>query len=208
VNAREALGRLKRLGVPVVRTADAAVLLEQSARAASMTLARLAEAGLARRIRHGLFWIDGEMDPYRLPEHLTAPFPSYVSLQTALHLRGLVEQVPAIIYAVSLGRTERVRTSAGSYSIHHVAPEVFGGFEELSSGVKLATGEKALFDLAYLSAGRSRRFAGVPELELPRGFDEREIARWVSRIPSERSRTLTRRRLEGLVTPGSGFRSG
>ena len=128
MNALEALARLRRLGVPVVRTADAAVLLEQSTRAASMTLTRLADAGLATRVRHGLFWIEGEVDPYQLPEHLTAPFPSYVSLQTALHLRGLVEQVPAVIYAVSLGRTERVRTSAsrarssaGRNSVPHAA---------------------------------------------------------------------------------------
>lgn len=200
MNAREALARLRRLGVPVVSTADAAAALEQSAFAASQTLSRLARAGLLHAVRHGTWWLDGPIDVYRLPEHLTAPLPSYVSLHTALHLRGLTEQIPEIVYAVSLARTQRIQTRAGAVSIHHVAPEVFGGFEETPTGVKLATAEKALFDFAYLSGGRSRLFTSLPELELPRGFRRAELARWLAKIPSERSRTLTARKLDELLS--------
>lgn len=150
-------------------------------------------------IRHGLWWLDGRVDPLRLPEYLTAPFPGYVSLHTALHRHGVIEQIPEVVYAVSLARTERIETSVGLFSIHHLAPEVFGGFEETASGVKLATVEKALFDFAYLSPGRSRLFTSLPELELPRGFDEKELARWVRKIPSERSRTLTTNKLDAFV---------
>lgn len=39
-------------------------------------------------------------------------------------------------------------TEVGTFSIHHVAPEIFGGFEETGRGAKLATPEKALFDFA------------------------------------------------------------
>jgi hypothetical protein len=51
--------------------------------------------------------------------------------------------------------------------------------------------EKALFDFAYLSSGRSRLFTSLPELDLPHGFRRKELARWVAKIPSERSRTLS-----------------
>lgn len=200
MNARDALARLRRLGVPVIETADAAAALGQSTAAASMTLSRLVESGLVSAVRHGTWWIDGPIDPYRLPEYLTAPLPSYVSLQTALHVHGLIEQIPEVIYVTSLARTQRVRTKAGAFSIHHVAPELFGGFEENASGVKLATAEKALFDVAYLSAGRSRLFTSLPELELPREFDRRELERWTARIPSERSRTITSRKLDEFLT--------
>jgi predicted transcriptional regulator of viral defense system len=199
VNAREALARLQRLGLPAVDTADAAAALGQSSFAASKTLSRLAAAGLVTSIRHGSWWIGSNVEPYRLPEFLTAPMPSYLSLQTALHLRGLVEQIPEVFYAVSLARTQRIVTSAGSFSIHHVVPEVFGGFEETSEGVKLATAEKALFDLAYLSGGRSRLFTGTPELELPAGFRWRELRRWVGRVASTRVRTLVVQRLQRLL---------
>jgi len=93
---------------------------------------------------------------------------------------------------VTLGRTRRITTRAGSFSLHHVAPEAFGGYEETERGVKLATAEKALFDFAYLSSGRSRLFTTLPELELPRGFRHSELRRWVRKIPSARSRSLTK----------------
>lgn len=200
MNAREALARLRRAGVPVVRTADAAALLEQSTFAASQTLSRLASSGLVSPVRHGMYWIEGHPDPLRLPEHLTAPLPSYVSLQTALFHRGAIEQIPEVTYAVSLARTQRIRTRVGVVSIHHVAPEVFGGFEETSSGVKLATVEKALFDMAYLSAGRSRIFTSLPELELPPRFRRSELARWVTKLPSQRARTRTEKKLGELLS--------
>jgi hypothetical protein len=199
VNAREAYATLRGLGVPVIRTSDAVTALGLALPAAAQTLAALAKSKLVTPVRQGLFWIDGSVDPDRLPEHLTAPLPSYLSLHTALHRRGLIEQIPEVLYAATLARTQRVDTQVGSFSFHHLAPEVFGGFEELLSGAKLATSEKALFDFAYLSAGRSRLFAALPELELPRKFRHAELKRWLAKIPSERSRTITRRKLDEFL---------
>ena len=54
----------------------------------------------------------------------------YLSLHTALHLRGLIEQIPEVVYAVSLDRTSRIVTPMATFSIHHLAPEVFGGYEQ------------------------------------------------------------------------------
>ncbi len=198
MNARDALARLRRLGVPAVRTAEAAVALGLSKSAATMALTRL--SGLVTPVRHGLWWIDGPIDPYRLPELLSAPFDSYLSLHTALHLRGLIEQIPEVFYGATQGRTQRTTTNSGTYSLHHLAPEVFGGFEETAAGLRLAIAEKALFDFAYLSAGRSRLFATLPELQLPRGFKESEARRWIRKIPSARSRTLTDTRLTAFLT--------
>lgn len=199
MNAADALAILRSLGVPAIDTADAAAALGIKTAAASQTLTRLARAGLLRRIRHGTWWLEDALDPLRLPEYLTAPLPAYVSLQTALHRRGLIEQIPEVVYAVSLARTQRVKATVGTFSIHHVAPEVFGGFEETERGAKLATAEKALFDFAYLSGGRSRLFTSLPELELPRGFQRKRLSRWLAKIPSERSRTLTSEKLDELL---------
>ena len=198
MNSRLAYATLRKLGVPVLETADAAAALHQSPAAATNTLTRLAEVGLVTQVRHGMWWMDGPIDPYRLPEYLTAPLPSYVSLHTALYLRGVIEQIPDVVYAASLARTQRVTTRAGTFSIHHIAPEVFGGYEETKNGVKLATAEKALFDFAYLSAGRSRLFTALPEVALPRGFRRAAFASWILRIPSQRSRTIAKRKLEAI----------
>jgi predicted transcriptional regulator of viral defense system len=196
VNAREAFARLRGLGVPVLRTADAAAALRLSPYAASKALSRLAESELVVQVRHGTWWIDGKPDPYRLVDFLTAPLPSYLSLQTALQLHGMVEQIPVVFYAVSLARTQTIRTGVGTFSLHHITPVLFGGFESTREGVKLATPEKAIFDLAYLSGGRSRLFTSAPEMELPRGFRWEEVERWVGRIRSARGRTLVLTRLE------------
>jgi predicted transcriptional regulator of viral defense system len=208
VNAPEALARLQRLKLPVVATADAAAAFGQSTYAASKTLSRLAKSGLVTAVRHGTWWIGASADPYRLPEYLTAPMPSYLSLQTALHLRGMVEQIPEVFYAISLARTQRIATRAGVFSVHHIAPELFGGFEETTGGVKLATAEKALFDLAYLSGGRSRLFTAVPELEIGPKFRWRELRRWVSRVSSPRARTLVQERLDRFMGQSPAGRAG
>ena len=198
MNAGHAYARLRQLGVPALRTSDAAAALGESAFAASKTLGRLAKAGLVARLRSGLFTLEPRLDPASLVEPLTAPFPSYVSLQSALYQHGMVEQIPAVTYVVSLGRGSRIRTSIGAFSIHRVVPELFGGFVE-TGHAKLALPEKALFDLAYLSSGRSRLFAGVPELELPARFRRAELRRWTARIASARIRTRVETRLEGWL---------
>ncbi len=199
MNAAHALAVLRRLGVPAIDTSDAAAALGLSTAAASQTLTRLGHVGLVTPVRHGTWWLEDAVDPLRLPEYLTAPLPSYVSLQTALHRRGLIEQIPEIVYVVSLGRTQRVKTKVGTFSMHHVAPEVFGGYDEPDRGGKLATAEKALFDFAYLSSGRSRLFTSLPELTLPRGFRRKELSRWLGKISSARSRTLTAHAIDALL---------
>jgi hypothetical protein len=76
---------------------------------------------------------------------------------------------------------------------------VFGGFEMTDKGIKLATAEKALFDFAHLSAGRSRLFTTLLDLELRRRFRKSELRHWLERIPSARSRTLTESRLAAFL---------
>lgn len=199
MNAAKAFGLLRALATPAFTTSDAAARLGLSVAAASKTLDRLRAAGLARFIRRGLWTVQETLEPLVLAEYLTAPHPAYVSLQTALHLHGMIEQIPAVIYVVSLARSHRIRTTLGTFSVHRVAPEFFGGFDVLRrSGAKVATPEKALLDVLYLSGGRSRLFAALPELELPRRLRLDRARAWIKKIPSARLRTLVSRRLDAL----------
>lgn len=200
--ATHALGRLQRLGKPAFTTQDAALHLRISVPAASRTLTRLAAAGLVLPIRRGLWSLDRQIDPLRLPEHLTAPFPSYVSLQSALYLHGMLSQIPQVIYVASLAPTRTIRTRLGVYSVHRLAPRFFGGFEEREGGVRLARPEKALLDALYLTPARSRLFARLPETAIPAAFDRGEALRWVRRIPKGPRRTLVQRRLEAVLATG------
>lgn len=196
MNARDALGRLRALRVPAVTTSDAAAVLGVTIEAASQTLRRLAASGLITPVRRALWALTDRPDPLTLVEYITAPYPGYISLQTALYRHGLIEQVPAMIYLVSLARSARVETGLGTYSVHHVCPELFGGFvRDPATGIKLAIPEKALFDFLYLSPTRGRLFAALPELTIPRGFRRSVANAWVARIPSVRLRSIVSRKL-------------
>ena len=199
MNASSALAHLRALRKPVVSTDDAAVVFRAERSAATHTLTRLATAGLLKRIRHGLWTTDVNLDPLLLPGYLTAPFPSYVSFQSALFLHGMISQIPNVIYVASLAHTRTVRTSLGTFSIHRLAPSFFGGYEiGQTSGVNLATPEKALLDTLYLAPARSRLFAHLPEVELPQRFDRDRIRHWVRRIPAGLRRKSVERRLDAL----------
>jgi predicted transcriptional regulator of viral defense system len=201
MNAAQAFARLRELGVPVLTTADAHALLGGTVAGATKMLTRLAKARLLTPVRRGLWSLVADIDPLALVEYLTSPAPSYVSLQTAMYRRGLIEQIPAVIYVVSLGKPQSIETHLGTYSIHRVAPVLFGGFEVKKGGIKLATAEKALVDFLYLSGSRSRQFAALPELELPADFAADEAERWMRRIPSSRLRTLVSSRWNAWVKP-------
>jgi predicted transcriptional regulator of viral defense system len=202
MNAASALAHLRGLGKRVVTTNDVTLALGVERSAATQTLKRLAAAGLVTKIRHGLWAIDPALDPLVLPEYLTAPLPSYVSFQSALYLRGMVSQVPEVIYVASLAQTRRVRTTLGAFSIHRLAPTFFGGYETLKeSGVRLATPEKALLDTLYLGPTRSRMFAHLPEIEIPKGFDRQKAQEWVARIPPGPRRASVDQRLDRLLKP-------
>jgi predicted transcriptional regulator of viral defense system len=200
MNAASALAHLRGLGKRVVTTNDVTLALGVERSAATHTLKRLAAEGLLKKIRHGLWAVDPVLDPLLLPEYLTAPLPSYVSFQSALYLRGMVSQVPEVIYVASLAQTRRVKTTLSAFSIHRLAPTFFGGYETLpESGVRLATPEKALIDTLYLGPTRSRMFAHLPEIEIPKGFDRRKAQEWIARIPVGPRRTSVEQRLDRLL---------
>jgi predicted transcriptional regulator of viral defense system len=199
--ATHVLGRLRRLGKPVLTTGDAALHLGMSLSAASRALARLERAGLVLRLRRGLWSFDDEIDPLILPEYLTAPFPAYVSFQSALHLHGMIQQIPQVVYVASLAPTRRLKTRVATFSVHRLAPRFFGGYETTSAGVRLARPEKALLDTLYLTPARSRLFAHLPEIEIPPGFDRKEARRWIARIAAGPRRRAVESRLDLLLHP-------
>jgi predicted transcriptional regulator of viral defense system len=127
--------RLLKTGQPLLQTSDAAAFLRINVAHASKLLGRLATAGLLAKLGRGKWGFKDRIDPFALPEYLTAPFPSYVSLQSALFHHGLISQIPSVLYAVSLARTKTYRTPAGTVSVHHLDPSFFFGYR---SGPKAA----------------------------------------------------------------------
>ena len=202
MSAAAGLASLRAMGRPLVTTRDAAVRLGCSTSAASHVLRRLADAGVVLAIRRGLWALELDVDPMQLAAWATAPYPSYVSLWSALHAHGMLAQIPRETHVVSVGRPQRIETALGILVVHRVMPEVFGGYE-ISNDVPLATPAKAIFDLAYLSASHGQRFRRLPELELGPGYRHQEAQLWVSKIKSARLRTMTRDRIH-VIEEGAG----
>ena len=189
---------MRRFGRPVMETREVASLCDVSISSASHLMRGLADAGVAHQLRRGFWVLDSAVESQVLAPYLTAPHPSYVSLWSALSAHDMIEQIPAQTFVASLGRTRRISTALGEFSIHHLAPEVFGGFRGDPSTGFLATPEKALFDIAYIRAPRGGRVF-FPEIELPQRFDDREMWRWVARIPNAKLRTVVERELRRTV---------
>ena len=193
--------RLLDMDVAVFHTSDASARLGISRSHASQLLSRLGEAGLLIHLSRGLWAFKDRIEPLALPQYLTNPFPSYVSLQTALYQHGLISQIPVVTYAVSIARTKRFATPLGTVSVHHVQPSFFFGYETAPKGnVKIATQEKALIDFLYLSPAKSKLFRSLPELELPKRFDIREARHMISLIRSRRRRKRVLRLFEDLIS--------
>ena len=99
---------------------------------------------------------------------------------------------------MTLGKPRRVSTPLGTISFHRLPPELFLGHEIEPDGSKIATAEKALFDTFYLAPARSRLFARLPELEIPREFRWQELHELAARVKFERRRVHIERRIEQL----------
>lgn len=191
---------LLKLNVDSVTTNDVCTKLNIEKSAASKSLRRLALSGYMIQLKRGLWCFKEKSDLFKIPQILTAPFPSYISLQTALYLHGMISQMSSIIYAVSIARTQKYVNALGTFSIHHIQPDIFRGYEQdIKTGINLATPEKALFDFCYLNPAKSHLFHALPELELPDNFRFAELNQFLQKIQSEKKRKITEHQIEQVL---------
>src|SRR5207302_8069909 len=82
------------------------------------------------------------------------PWPSYVSLYSALADYGVVEEIPHVIYAVSTHLPKKYTTPIGTFHIHQLDKRLVWGYgiKQFSYGsYPIAEPEKAFLDVVYLS---------------------------------------------------------
>ena len=199
MNQIEALQRLRALATPVVESRDIAALLQVSTSNATTILRRLAQQGMIAHLSRGRWLVNEKIDRLALPELISAPYPAYISLQSALFHHGLIEQIPSVVYAVTPARPRRLQTPLGTISFHRMPPALFEGFElSPRSDAKIATPEKALFDLFYLAPGRSRLFSNQPELTIPRRFQWQRLKEYATLVKSSARRAYIAERIGAL----------
>jgi predicted transcriptional regulator of viral defense system len=180
---------------PVFRTGFLAGGSE-SLPALRMQLSRWVKAGRLIQLAKGLYTL---AEPYR--KRTPHPFvlanaikkASYVSLQSALGYFGMIPEHVPTVTSVTTQRPARVETPLGRFLFRHIKKNWFKGYTQvdLGSGQKafIATPEKALLDLVYLTPGAaSHDFLAELRLQILESLDHEalvQLAR-MSRSPKLR----------------------
>lgn len=191
MNSLTAYSKIKKLNWPYFSTDDIAGYLGVSKVYAYKILKQLEFHELLVHLKRNVWYLLDDMNVLLLPELISSPSPAYVSLQTALHLHGIIEQIPSVIYAIVLSRAYTYHSPLGEISFHKIQPDLFTGYER-KSDVNIAIPEKALFDFFYLKCTKSKLFYSLPEIQLPDEFDITKLYNWAELIknPSRKSMVL------------------
>lgn len=189
---------------PVFTTADVMTRTGQRPANASRDLRSLQAHGVVTRVRRGLWAVPNHPDfsPYAVvPRLFEEPESGYVSLLSALNLHGMIDQIPNVVHIVTTSQRPALKTPVATYAFFRIEKALFGGCKPYgrTGSFDIATAEKAVFDTLYLSARKGRRFAFLPEVELPAGFSSREVEGWIGRIGHPPLRTAVQRRWAQLA---------
>jgi len=106
----------------VLTIADIANILGKNKKAAAVYAKRMVDKGLAQRVMGGRISL-GKND-FAVASQLIQP--SYISLYSAVYLKGLMLQVPS---RIELATTKNTRTIA-HFSYYKISPKFFFGFEK------------------------------------------------------------------------------
>lgn len=160
--------------------------------AATKRLGRLSKKKLLMRVTKGV-WANNS-HPYFHPlscvPYLLGKEQGYVSFLTALHLHGVISQIPKSIQVATTGRARSLDSPVGRFEFFQIKPELMQLGTDWSAThlpYLVATPEKALLDALYLATRKKRRFARLPELDLAQsGFRAAEFERLLrqSEIPT------------------------
>lgn len=123
-------------------------------------LSRWVKAGKILQLRRGVYLLASpyrkiEPHPFLIANYLRTG--SYVSLQSALAHYGLIPEHVPVVTSVTTARPERLDTPVGTYSFRHVKKSCFFAYVQVAISQNqhafIATPEKALLDLMYLTPG-------------------------------------------------------
>ena len=194
---------IKQLNRPIFTTYELAAISGRSLSGTVQTLNSLEKEGFIFKIYRGIW---GEVGNERLSLNAVIPylFPkhrAYVSFVSALHLYGIIEQIPQIVTLASTIHTKIVKTKIGTFSVHRIAPPFFGGFDWYrgTGNFLIAEPEKALVDSLYLSACKKKQFGYFPELHFSSSFNFKKTKEWAKKIPSSKISSYVQKRLAALL---------
>lgn len=195
---------IKKLNRPIFTTNELTATSGKSSSATTQALNFLRDQGLIFKVHRGV-WADAgneHLSPYAAIPFLFPRHRAYVSFISALHLYGIIEQIPQEITLASTAHTKTIHTDLGTFSIHRLAPSFFDGFDwyKGAGSFLIAEQEKALIDCLYLSAYKKKQFKYFPELRFPESFSIERTKNWIKRIPNLKIRIYAQKSLDVLLS--------
>lgn len=194
---------IKQLNRPVFTTSEIIALSGKSSSAVTQSLNYLQKQGLIIKGYRGI-WVEtgSKVSPYSIIPFLAPHHRAYVSFVSALHLHGMIEQIPQVITLASTSHSRTVHTKMGVFTIHRIAPQFFKGFNWYrgDGNFLIAEPEKALVDSLYLSAHKKKQFGFFPEISFQKSFSWSKARKWVKSISIPRVRLYVEKKLMKLET--------
>ncbi|MBD3271699.1 MAG: winged helix-turn-helix transcriptional regulator, partial [Elusimicrobia bacterium] len=165
---------IKQINKPVFSTRQLASISGKSLSTTTQALGKLERNGIVQKIYRGI-WTEvttHHVSPFSVIPLLFPTGRVYVSLLSALHLYGIIEQIPQVIQLASTIHTKIIRTRLAVFSIHQISSRFFIGFDwyKDSADFLIAQPEKALADCLYISAYKGKKLRHFPELHFSRDF--------------------------------------
>ena len=173
----------------IFTTRDYANHQKLSISAASKKLSRLRNNNLLTHVTKGV-WANTS-HPYFHPAscvpYLLNNESGYVSFLTALHFHGLLSQIPKTIQVATTGHSRTLDSAVAYYEFIQIKPELMQKhltWSETQLPYLLATAEKALLDVLYISTRKNRRFIRLPELTITSDlFNKRTFSKLFKQLP-------------------------
>lgn len=194
------LSAIKELKRPVFTTREIALYRRASLSNTVQALDNLARKGIVLKIYRGLWGlqIGGSFSPYSVIPFLIRNHQAYLSFISALHLYGIIEQIPQSITVASTSHARIIKTKVGTFLVHRITPLFFKGFNwyKPNGNFLIAEPEKAFVDCLYISVRRKKQFSYFPELHFPTTFSFKKVNEWVESIPEVRVRAAVLKRLK------------
>lgn len=202
MNRYSILAAIKRLEKSVFTTREVADISGCSLSSATLALTRMEREGLMFRIYRGI-WAEtsnAKLSPYAIIPYLLSQNRAYVSFISALHLYGMIEQIPQEITLASIIHSKTIKTKIGTFAVHKLTPDFFKGFSwyKGSGTFLIADPEKALIDCLYISGHKNRQFRYFPELNIPKTFSIKKARSWANAIPHKRIQSYVLKKLKTI----------
>lgn len=193
---------IKQLQRPVFTTHELAAVSGKSLSGTTQALNFLEKEGIIFKIYRGV-WAEntsGRISSYAALQFLFPRQRAYVSFISALHIYGIIEQIPQVITVASLSHSKTINTEVGVFCVHRINPSFFDGFgwHEGRASFLIAEPEKALIDCLYLSARRKKQFGRFPELYFPKSFSFKKAQKWIGRISDRNIRVYVQKKFNQL----------